>query len=165
MAARIVVGVIGSGRDVPEEQGRLAYEVGTNIAQRGAALACGGLGGVMEAAARGARDAGGTVIGILPSTAKEDANPFVDIVIPTGLGAARNALVVLASDALIAFPGAFGTLSEIALALEAGKAVIHFPGAWDLRKAGRLEDGRFIEAFDARQAVGLALGEIGKRKR
>ncbi|MGA2505872.1 MAG: TIGR00725 family protein [Chitinispirillaceae bacterium] len=163
MAIRPVVGVIGSGRALSEEVVQLAYEVGSLIAQRDAVLVCGGLLGVMEAAAKGAHENGGFVVGILPTAHKTDANPYVDLAIPTGLGIGRNALVAHTADALIAFPGSFGTLSEIALALDSGKSVVFLPGAWDLRKAGRLEGTRFLEAFDAKQAVGLALGEIGKK--
>jgi uncharacterized protein (TIGR00725 family) len=165
MAARSVIGIIGGGHEIFEDQYTLAHETGMLIAQRNAILVCGGLGGIMEAASKGASEQGGTVIGILPSASKADANPYVSVAIPTGLGMARNALVVNASDVIIAFAGAFGTLSEIALALEAGKSVIYLPGAWDLKKAGSIEGKRFIEAFDARQAVGMALGEIGKAGR
>jgi uncharacterized protein (TIGR00725 family) len=160
MPVRPVVGVIGSGRPVAPEQVQLAYDVGMYVAQRGAALVCGGLGGIMAAASRGAADNGGIVI--LPSTAKGDANPHVTVAVPTGLGVARNALVVHTADVLIVFPGAFGTLSEMAMALDSHKSVVTLPGAWDLRKAGDLENARFVEAFDAKQAVGLALGEIGR---
>jgi uncharacterized protein (TIGR00725 family) len=95
-------------------------------------LVCGGLGGVMEAACRGAKDAGGTTIGILPGADRAAANPFVDVAIATGLGEARNALVVRAADAAIAVGGGYGTLSEIALALKAGKPVVGI-GTWDIR--------------------------------
>jgi uncharacterized protein (TIGR00725 family) len=165
MAARSVIGVIGGGHEIFQDQYQLAYDTGMLIAQRNAVLVCGGLGGIMEAASKGAAEHEGIVIGILPSNVKADANPYVTIALPTGLGIARNALVVGASDVVIAFPGAFGTLSEIALALESNKSVIYLPGAWDLKKAGNIEGKRFIEAFDARQAVGLALGEIGKAER
>ena len=164
MAVKPTVGVIGSGRPISQEQYQLAYAVGMHIAQRGAFLVCGGLQGIMEAASKGAHDYSGTVIGILPGSRKAEANPFVDIAIPTGFGVGRNTLVVHAADVLIAFPGTFGSLTEIAVALETGKTVVYFPGAWDLKKAGQLENARFIEAFDAKQAVGLALGEIGKVK-
>jgi uncharacterized protein (TIGR00725 family) len=99
----------------------------------------GGLGGVMEAACRGAHEAGGTTIGILPGTERSDANPFVDVAIPTGMGEARNALVVRSADALIAIGGAYGTLSEVALALKAGKRVAGL-GTWEI-------DG--VEAVDS----------------
>ncbi len=163
MTALPTIGVIGSGRAVSPEQSALAHEIGAHIAQRKVVLVCGGLGGVMEAAARGAHENGGLVVGILPTAVKEDANRFIDIVIPSGLGESRNALVVHASDVLIAFPGEFGTLSETAMALDLGKSVICLPGAWELKKAGKMEGARMIEAFDARQAVGMALGELAKR--
>jgi uncharacterized protein (TIGR00725 family) len=94
-------------------------------------LVCGGLGGVMEAACTGAKGGGGTTIGILPGTDRAAANPFVDFAIPTGLGEARNALVVRAADALIAIGGGYGTLSEIAFALKAGKPVVGL-GTWEI---------------------------------
>jgi uncharacterized protein (TIGR00725 family) len=163
MASRPVIGVIGSGREISEEQYKLACEVGKLVALRGATLVCGGLGGVMEAAARGAHENGGLVTGILPTQDKADANPYVDLAIPTDLGMARNALVVRTADVVIAFAGSFGTLSEMAMALDSGKSVVFMPGAWDLRRAGSTHGARFLEAFDALQAVGMALGEIGKK--
>jgi uncharacterized protein (TIGR00725 family) len=117
------VAVVGSGEASPEELS-MAEEVGRLVAQRGGVLVCGGLGGVMDAACRGARAQGGTTIGILPGLDRSAANPHVDVAIPTGLGEARNALVVRTADVLIAVGGAYGTLSEIALALGAGKRVI-----------------------------------------
>jgi uncharacterized protein (TIGR00725 family) len=101
------------------------------LAERGAVLVCGGLGGVMEAACRGAKEGGATTIGILPGSDRSAANPFVDLAIPTGLGEARNALVVRSADALIAVGGGYGTLSEIALALKAGKRVAGIE-SWDV---------------------------------
>jgi uncharacterized protein (TIGR00725 family) len=101
------------------------------VAERGAVLVCGGLGGAMEAACRGARAAGGTTVGILPGSERADANPYVDIALPTGLGEGRNALVVRTADALIAVGGGYGTLSEIALALRHGKPVIGVD-TWDI---------------------------------
>ena len=105
--------------------------MGRELAARGAVLVCGGLGGVMEAACRGAKDAGGRTVGILPGTDRAAANPFVDTAIPTGLGEARNALVVRAADGLIAVGGGYGTLSEIALALKAGKPVVGLD-SWEI---------------------------------
>ena len=110
----------------------LAEQVGAEIARQGGIVVCGGLGGVMEAAARGARTAGGLTVGILPGSSAEEANPFIDVPIVTGLGEARNALVVHSSDAIIAIDGAYGTLSEIALALKMGVPVIGL-GTWQLR--------------------------------
>ena len=94
-------------------------------------MVCGGLGGVMEAACRGATKAGGLTVGILPGTDRAAANAFVDVAVPTGLGEARNALVVRAADALIAVGVGYGTLSEIALALKAGKRVVGLD-SWDI---------------------------------
>ena len=112
--------VIGPG----DEPIVAAAEVGRLLAERGAVLVCGGLGGVMEGACRGAKEAGGLTDGILPGGDRADANPFVDVVLPTGLGEARNALVVEAADVAIAIGRGYGTLSEVALALKAGKRVI-----------------------------------------
>lgn len=105
--------------------------MGRLLAGRGATVVCGGLGGTMEAACRGARNGGGRTIGILPGLDRADANPYVDVAIPTGLGEARNALVVRAADAVIALGGGYGTLSEIALALKAGKRVVGL-GTWEI---------------------------------
>jgi uncharacterized protein (TIGR00725 family) len=154
-----IIGVIG-GAEASEETQKIAYEVGKYIAGNDAVLVCGGLGGVMEAAARGASENDGLVIGIIPSADKSRANPFVHIVIPSGLGYARNVLVVNTADVLIAFPGSYGTLSEISLALNQGKPVVYLPGAWDLRKAAAIDASLYKEAFDAHAAVGLALDAL-----
>jgi uncharacterized protein (TIGR00725 family) len=119
-----IIGVIGQGRDCSEELLKAAEEVGYQIAQRKAILICGGLGGVMEAACRGAKKEGGTTIGVLPGTNKADANRFVDIPIVTGIGEARNSIIVRTADALIAIGGKYGTLSEIAFALAFGKPIV-----------------------------------------
>ena len=124
------VAVVGPG-DATAEERTVAEEVGRELARRGAVLVCGGLGGAMEAACRGAREAGGTTVGILPGLDRGDANEFVDIAVATGLGEARNALVVRAADSLVAVGGGFGTLSEIALALKAGKRVVGL-STWEL---------------------------------
>jgi uncharacterized protein (TIGR00725 family) len=124
------VAVAGPGRATADQE-RLAEEVGRGLAEAGAVLVCGGLGGVMEAACRGAKDAGGTTLGILPGADRAQANPFVDLSVPTGLGEARNALVARAADALIAVAGEYGTLSEIALALKIGTPVVGLE-TWDI---------------------------------
>ena len=126
--------VVGSA-SCGAETAALAEEVGREIARRGAVLICGGRGGVMEAACRGARSAGGTTVGILPGTDRGQANPYVDIPIVTGLGEARNALVVRSADAVIAVSGGYGTLSEIALALKMGRPVVGLR-TWELGRAG-----------------------------
>ena len=128
----------------------MAEAVGRELAARGVVVVCGGLGGVMEAACRGAKEAGGHTVGILPGADRAAANPFVDRAVPTGLGEARNALVVRAADALIAVGGGYGTLSEIALALKAGKRVVGL-GSWDI-------DG-VVAVTDAGAAVAAVLGE------
>ena len=156
---KITIGVIG-GAEASAENYQLAYDVGKFIADNNAVLVCGGLSGTMEAASKGAFENGGTVIGFLPGDAKADANPFVHIAIPTGMGIARNVLVVRASDVLIAFPGSFGTLSEISLALNLNKTVVYMPGTWDLKKLASVDGALFKEAFDARQAIGLALDAL-----
>ena len=117
MSRQIQIGVIG-GRAANSEILNAAEKVGEAIAKRKAVLICGGLGGVMEAACRGARKAGGTTVGILPVASKEEANPHVDIVIPTDMGLARNAIVIHSSDGVVAVDGSYGTLSEMAFALQ-----------------------------------------------
>ena len=117
------VGVIGAGQ-CSEEIYELAREVGRRNGGKGWYLLCGGLGGVMEGAARGCFEEGGTTLGLLPGLERDLANPFIKMAVPTGLGEGRNLLIVRASDILIAVAGGYGTLSEIALALKAGKGVI-----------------------------------------
>jgi uncharacterized protein (TIGR00725 family) len=107
----------------------LAKDVGRIIAARGGVLICGGLGGVMEGAASGAKEKGGLTIGILPGYDRGAANSFIDIAVPTGLGHARNILVVASGDVIVALPGSHGTLSEISMALKLQKPVIAFK-AW-----------------------------------
>lgn len=115
--------MIGAG-DAPEAVLALARAVGRGIAARGAALVCGGLGGVMAAAARGAREGGGHTIGILPGTDPEAANEWIEFPIATGLGEARNAVVVGAADAIVALAGEGGTLAEIGFALKLGRPIV-----------------------------------------
>ncbi|KAA3634231.1 MAG: TIGR00725 family protein [Calditrichaeota bacterium] len=130
MERKPVIAVVGAGK-CSKKLRDLAAEVGKYVAENGGVIVCGGMGGIMEGAARGAKEAGGTTIGILPSDNKEDANEFIDIVIPSGFGEARNLLVIRAADAVIAFPGKFGTLSEMAFALQGGKPLISV-NAWKL---------------------------------
>ncbi len=117
------VGVIGAG-ECSDKIYQIARNVGLEIGKKGWIVVCGGLGGVMEAAARGCIDAGRMTVGILPGLEKESANPYIEIPIPTGLGEGRNLLVVRASDVLVSIAGEYGTLSEIALALKIKKPVI-----------------------------------------
>ena len=127
----IRIGIIGSGRPHPRWD-EWAEEIGRRVAEAGAILVCGGLSGVMAAAARGARKANGTTLGILPGTHTEEANPFITIPIPTGLGEGRNLLVVQSSDLLIAVGGGAGTLSEIGFALKLHKPLILL-GSWEIK--------------------------------
>ena len=143
------VAVVGAGGDVEPESLAAAEAVGEGLARAGVVVVTGGLGGVMEAACRGARRAGGTTLGILPGHDRAAANPYVDVAVATGLGELRNGLVVRSADALVAVAGGYGTLSEIALALKAGKAVVGI-GTWQI-------DG-VRAAADAAEAVAVALG-------
>ncbi len=118
-----MIGVIGAGA-CNHEINELARKVGAGIAKAGSVVVCGGLGGVMEGACRGAYEAGGQTIGILPGPDKAEANPYVGIPIVTDLGHARNVLIVRSSDLLIAISGGYGTLSEISIALKIEKPVI-----------------------------------------
>ncbi len=147
------IGVIG-GSYCEGEICELAYKVGYLIGKRGAALISGGMGGVMQQACKGAKDAGGITVGILPY-GKESANEYVDIAIPTYYGLARNHLVVRASDVLIAIDGFIGTLSELSFALNEGKTVIALK-SWEIDKA-KITKGKYIEAKTPEEAVELAL--------
>lgn len=125
-----IIGVIGAA-NASEEEKRTSEEVGFLIARRDCFLLCGGMGGVMEAACRGAKSAGGTTIGILPGSEPSSANRFIDIPIVTGMGEARNVIVAKSSHCIIAIGGSFGTLSEISFALKSGIPVIGLD-TWDV---------------------------------
>ena len=158
MSAPLYVAVVGAG-EPDAGAAAMAEEVGALVAGRGAVLVCGGLGGVMEAACRGAKAHGGTTVGILPTVARDAANPFVDIAIPTGMGEARNALVVRAADVVIAVAGEFGTLSEIAFALRVGTPVVGL-ATWELAKGGRPVDA-IVRAATPAEAVDAAFALAG----
>ena len=149
------IAVCGAAKASPHDTA-IAEDVGSLLAQAGATLICGGLGGVMDAAARGASANGGIAIGILPGDDRTGASPHLTVSIPTGMGEARNALVVRSADAVIAIGGEFGTLSEIALAMKMGKRVVGI-GTWELSKpdGGTLE--AIVRATTAEEAVRLAL--------
>jgi len=147
---RIRVGVIGGA--APEARFRaIAHEVGRLIAEKGAILVCGGLGGVMEAAARGAKQAGGLTVGILPGGSPKEANPHIDIAVATGMGYSRNNLVVMNSHVLIAVDGSFGTLSEIAYARVHEKTIVGL-GTWEIEGV--------VQAQSPEQAVDMALKQF-----
>jgi len=149
----MIISVIGAGT-CNNETYSIAEEIGKLIAQNGAILVTGGLGGVMEAASKGAIEAGGTTVGILPGFSKEDANKYVSIPITTGLSHARNIVIVRSADAVIAVSGEYGTLSEIAVALKLGKPVIGI-------KTWEHIDG-LIEAKSSQEAVNKAFELVNK---
>jgi uncharacterized protein (TIGR00725 family) len=149
------IAVIGPGDDADATELAQAEEAGAAIAAAGATLVCGGLGGVMEAACRGARSRGGLTVGLLPGADRAEANGWVVLALPTGLGEARNALVVRAAHAVVAIGGGWGTLSEIALALRAGTPVLGVR-TWELARGGERVKG-VREVDDAATAVGEAL--------
>jgi len=139
-----LIGVVGASHCSPEIY-ELARQVVSAIAKANAMLICGGLGGVMEAACRGAKEAGGTTIGILPGTDKHEANAYVDISIVTGIRDARNTIIARTADGLIAVSGEYGTLSEIAFAKKFGKPIVSLK-SWNF-------DTTIPQAESAEQAV------------
>jgi uncharacterized protein (TIGR00725 family) len=150
---------VGPGEAGLEELA-LAEEVGAAVALARCGLVCGGLGGVMEAACRGARSHGGLTVGLLPGLDREAANGWVVVAVPTGLGEARNALVVRAGDAVVAIGGGWGTLSEIALALKTGVPVVGL-GTWEPALGGSAAGG-VVPAGEPRAAVLEALRLAGR---
>jgi uncharacterized protein (TIGR00725 family) len=155
---RPVIAVIGSGT-CSEDVSRVAYAVGRLIAENGGIVVTGGRTGVMEAASRGAHDAGGLVVGILPGLDASEANSAVDIAIPTGMGQLRNGLVVNAGEAIIAISGEWGTLSEVGFALKTGKPVIGLH-TWEPTIGGQSRDG-IVRADTPEAAVREAFERIG----
>ena len=153
--ARTYIAVCGPD-PAPDEVAAQCESVGRAIAEAGAVLVCGGLGGAMEAASRGAATVGGTVLGILPGGDRAAANQFVGVAVPTGMGEMRNALIVRAADAVIAVGGEFGTLSEIALALKAGTPVVGI-GTWELARANARPADPIVRVETADEAVATAL--------
>jgi uncharacterized protein (TIGR00725 family) len=156
MARKLQIAVVGDNNPSPEET-RWAEEVGQLLAKRNVVVVCGGLGGVMAAVARGAAARGGTTVGILPTYDATTGNSSLSIVIPAGVGHARNVMVVASGDAVIALPGSYGTLSEVALALKLGKPVIGV-NAWG--------DVKGVQAAKtADEAVTLALAAAHRLSR
>lgn len=149
-----IIAVIGGGQ-CSKEEAKTAEEVGRQLARQGAILVCGGLGGVMEAACKGASSEGGVTIGILPGESRQAANPYVQIPIVTGIGYARNITVVKSSQAVIAIDGNYGTLSEISHALQSGIPVIGL-NTWSLSRNSKQDDS-IILAQNATEAVDKAL--------
>jgi uncharacterized protein (TIGR00725 family) len=153
------IAVVGAS-EPDEHTAEMAEQVGRALAERGAVLVCGGLGGVMEAACRGAKTAGGTTVGLLPGSDRRHANAYLDVALPTGMGEMRNALIVRSADAVIAVAGEFGTLSEIAFALRIGTPVVGLE-TWELAKKGEVV-AAFTRAESPEQAVILALELAGE---
>lgn len=153
MYTKIHIGVIGAGECSPEIYHQ-ANEVGHLIGKNEWVLFCGGLGGVMEGAAKGCYQSGGMTVGILPGKEKDSANPFIRLSIATGLGEARNLLVVRASDVVVAIAGGYGTLSEIGLALKIGKPVI------GLKTWPGIEGVDYVETPE--QAINMVVGHLSR---
>ncbi len=135
---KITISVIG-GHSINKEEEQLAYEVGQMVARLGAVLVCGGLGGTMEEASRGAKEAGGMTIGLLPGNDKDTANPYIDIALPTTIGFARNAMVAASADIIIALAGSHGTSSEISYGLVYKRPVIDL-GNWSVKGMVTVKD-------------------------
>lgn len=148
-----VIAVIGGGREADPAVLQTARDVGRLVAERKALLVTGGLGGIMEAASRGAAEAGGTVLGILPGHDREEMNPWVTVPVVTGFGTGRNVIIARTADAMIAVSGEYGTLSEIAHGLQMGKPVVGI-GTWDI--PGVVSAASAPEAVD--KAFSLSVG-------
>ncbi|MFA5059431.1 MAG: TIGR00725 family protein [Candidatus Omnitrophota bacterium] len=135
---KITISVIG-GHDCNKEVEQLSHKIGKIIAKMGSVLVCGGLDGVMREAAKGAKSCGGLTIGILPGKNKSDANPFIDIALPTSIGYSRNVIVACSADIIIALPGSHGTRSEISYGLVYGRPVIDL-GGWNIKGMIKVKD-------------------------
>ncbi len=151
MRQKIMIGVIGAGQASSAGE-QVAYRVGQLIAENDAVLVCGGLGGVMEAAAKGCVEAGGDVIGVLPGGSATAANPYVTLPIVTNMGHARNVIIAHTADVLIAIEGEYGTLSEMAISLKLGKIVVQLNSWQDLDAA--------VAAGSPEEAVEIAMNAI-----
>ena len=157
----IIITVIG-GSDAAQKDLDAAYQVGLELAKRGAIVLCGGMAGVMEAVCKGAKDAGGTTVGIMPGNNDDDANDYIDIAIPTGLGYARNAIVATAGGAIIAIDGAYGTLSELGYGLGNGTPIVGL-NTWQFM-IDEKEDTTIERADNPLDAVEKALAHAKARR-
>ena len=155
----MIIGVIGAGEPTPEIYS-LAETVGKELGKRGVTLVCGGLGGVMEAACRGAKKAGGTTIGVLPGNDKSSANPWVDVTIPTGMGHSRNVIIVKTAEVIIAVGGAYGTLSEIGHSLAEQVPVVGLK-TWEIFREGQ-KDKSITIAESPADAVEKAMNMLNE---
>lgn len=159
---RPMVAIIG-GNQCTQAQAEWAEEVGRGLATAGIDIICGGRRGVMEAACKGAFEVGGRTIGILPGITDGDANPYLTVVIPTGLGEARNMVVAIAGEVVIAIAGSFGTLSEIAFALKRSKVVIGL-NTWEASTPNGVE-ASILRASNADEAVTMAITAIEQARK
>jgi len=157
---KTLIAVIGAGAATPEEK-ETAEAIGREIARAGAALLCGGLGGVMEAAAAGAKAEGGLTVGLLPGTTAEGAGTSMDVAIPTGLGEARNYLVATGADGVVAVGGSLGTLSELAFALKK-RLPVAAVNTWRLESERLADDVVFLETDSPDAAVRFVLDGIAE---
>lgn len=156
---KYMIAVIGGAECTPNEEMQAAM-VGRLVATHNAILICGGRGGVMEAACAGARAGGGLTVGVLPGDTRDEANPYVDVVIVTGIGEARNVVIINSADAVIAVGGGYGTLSEIAFALKSGLPVVGM-GTWDA--VGKEDALPIIRVGSAEEAVQTVIDLLDKR--
>jgi len=161
------VAVVGPGDEATREENEVARQVGRLLAERGAILVCGGLGGVMAAACEGAFKRGGLTVGLLPGSDRATGNPYLTVAVPTGMGELRNGLVVRTADAVIAVGGSWGTLSEVALAMRTGKPIVAI-GGWSVEDPIHGRPGKMPgtarsaeEAVD--QALRLATSALGSQ--
>ena len=155
-----IIGVIG-GAAPTQEEAATAEAVGRALAEAGAVLVCGGMGGVMEAACRGAKSAGGLTIGILPGTDSNEANPYVDVPVVTGMRCARNVIIARTAQAVIAIGGSYGTLSEVGFALSFGVPVVGL-GTWEVNREGH-PPAPIVRADTPEEAVRRAL-KLARRR-
>ncbi len=147
------IAIIGRGQ-CSRDEAKIVAETAKLLAENGCRIICGGLGGTMEAAARGAKEGGGETVGIIPGKDNSSASPYIDVVISSGMGEARNMLIVRSADIVIAFPGKYGTLSEIAFALVENKPIISL-GSWDIAP-------EIIKATSPQEVVKIAMEIINK---
>lgn len=157
----LYIGVIGE-RVCNEKTRQIAERVGRLLAENGAVLVCGGMGGVMEAASHGAVLANGVVLGIIPGLSREDANPYLTFSVVTGMGEGRNIILVRSCDAIIAIGGSYGTLSEIAFAHKLDIPVVGI-NTWSLKREGQI-DRKIIQVSCENEAVSKALELAHKSK-
>ncbi len=146
----MIIGVIG-GNSVDNQTYELAYQLGKAIAKEGWIIVCGGLRGVMEAVSKGAFENGGLTVGILPGNNKNTANPWIKIPIPTGIGVARNYIIVYTADIIVAINGRYGTLNEITAAFNAGKKVIGL-NTWEMNKLN-IDNNLFIPVSSVEEVI------------